>query len=258
MCDEWMPVVQIPMSIDHFHQLPRHPAYKYEFLGGQALLTPRAKFYHARLVLSRFAPGPDLEPREPLHAQLIRDEDFPGLKRLFRIVFRRHQPFASLDGQELSKAADYCLDRTRTGGDGPWLRQASFLVRSLADPAPVGAILVTLLPEGDALDAGSYYWPEPAPADLIEQRGGRAHLTWIFVHPWLATQGAGTLLLREAVSALLDLGYAELFSTFLLGNESSMMWHWRNGFELLSSPFSVRRRLQTVSQMANATDEDCK
>jgi hypothetical protein len=254
MCDDWMPVVQIPMSIEQFHRLPRHPAYKYEFLGGKAMLTPRAKFYHARLVLSRFTPGLNLEHGEPLHVQPVRDVDFASLKCLFRIVFHRYQPFASLDEQTLSKAADYCLERTRTGGDGPWLRPASFLVCSPDDRAPVGAILVTLLPEGDALNAESYYWREPAPADLVDQRRGRAHLTWIFVHPLAMARGAGTFLLRKVVQALSCLGYAELFSTFLLGNESSMLWHWRNGFELLSSPFSVRRRLQSVQQRIFETE----
>jgi hypothetical protein len=34
-----------------------------------------------------------------------------------------------------------------------------------------------------------------------------------------------------------------LASTFLLGNESSMLWHWRNGFQLLQYPGSRRRPL---------------
>jgi hypothetical protein len=27
----------------------------------------------------------------------------------------------------------------------------------------------------------------------------------------------------------------------MLGNESSMLWHWRNGFRLLEHPGSIRR-----------------
>ena len=38
----------------------------------------------------------------------------------------------------------------------------------------------------------------------------------------------------------LELGYNELVSSFILGNESSMLWHWRNGFDLL--PYSGSRR----------------
>src|SRR5947209_3547445 len=128
MCDEWMPVVRIPMNIEQFHQLPRHPAFKYEYLNHRALLTPRAKFYHARLVLSRFAPDPDLAANEPLELQPIRDEDFPELSKLFSVAFREHQPYASLDREARQKAVNQSLDKTRTGGDGPWLREASFLV----------------------------------------------------------------------------------------------------------------------------------
>jgi L-amino acid N-acyltransferase YncA len=67
-------------------------------------------------------------------------------------------------------------------------------------------------------------------------------LTWIFVSPWMAGQGIGTALLAAAVKALRELGYEHLLSTFMLGNESSMLWHWRNGFQLLAFPGSMRRR----------------
>jgi hypothetical protein len=44
------------------------------------------------------------------------------------------------------------------------------------------------------------------------------------------------------VNSLLDMGFKELFSTFLLGNSSSMLWHWRNRFQLRPS-FPFRRPL---------------
>src|SRR2546423_464085 len=31
MCDDWMPVIRLPLTLDQFHQLPRNPAYKYEY-----------------------------------------------------------------------------------------------------------------------------------------------------------------------------------------------------------------------------------
>jgi hypothetical protein len=49
-------------------------------------------------------------------------------------------------------------------------------------------------------------------------------------------------LLAAAGNALLELGYRELLTTFMLGNESSMLWHWRNGFRLLAYPGSFRHR----------------
>jgi hypothetical protein len=35
--------VELPLSIDEFHRLPRNAAYKYEYFGGRAVLTPRPK-----------------------------------------------------------------------------------------------------------------------------------------------------------------------------------------------------------------------
>jgi L-amino acid N-acyltransferase YncA len=56
-----------------------------------------------------------------------------------------------------------------------------------------------------------------------------------------SSQGTGTALLGAAVRELLALGYSQLLSTFMLGNDSSMLWHWRSGFELLAHPGSFRR-----------------
>ena len=102
------------------------------------------------------------------------------------------------------------------------------------DGDPVGAILVTLVPPVDLDDFWSLRWKTPPPPDCVERRLGHAHLTWIFVGHRLAGYGIGTALLTHASDGLIELGYTELISSFILGNESSMLWHWRNGFELLS------------------------
>src|SRR5581483_11900941 len=102
------------------------------------------------------------------------------------------------------------------------------------------AVLVTLLPEGDLEEFYSARWREPPPADCVERRMGQPHLTWIFVGPWHARHGVGSALLDAAVGSLWDLGYRHLVSSFLLGKESSMLWHWRNGFRLLAYPGSPR------------------
>ena len=52
--------------------------------------------------------------------------------------------------------------------------------------------------------------------------------------------GSGTVLLAATRRALLARGYTELLSTFMIGNDSSMLWHWRNGFRLLPYPGSLR------------------
>jgi L-amino acid N-acyltransferase YncA len=66
-------------------------------------------------------------------------------------------------------------------------------------------------------------------------------MTWIFVDPELVGHGIGSTLLERAALGLIELGYGELISSFLIGNTSSMLWHWRNGFELLPYVASPRR-----------------
>ena len=101
--------------------------------------------------------------------------------------------------------------------------------------------LPTLLPDVDPTEWGAFHWKEPPPPDVLERRAGRPHLTWVFVGPFHAGEGVGTTLLDAAVRALLEMGYAQLASTFLAGNDSSMLWHWRNGFRLLAYPGSKRK-----------------
>ena len=45
---------------------------------------------------------------------------------------------------------------------------------------------------------------------------------------------------------------AELASTFLLGNESSTLWHWRAGFRCLPYPGSMRVVREQVAREGNA------
>jgi GNAT superfamily N-acetyltransferase len=105
----------------------------------------------------------------------------------------------------------------------------------------VGAILVTLLPGGDAADWEAMHWNETPPPDLWEHGQGQPHLTWIFVRRWNQGTGVGTQLLQQAVRVLKKQRYKTLWTTFLIGNDSTLLWHWRNGFELLPGMFSKRR-----------------
>jgi GNAT superfamily N-acetyltransferase len=235
MCDEWMCGLQLALTPELFRQLPRNGAFRYEYLAGQAYVTPRPKHYHALLDLAPptapDVPGIDLRP--------VGAPDWDGLAPLFAAAFRRAQPFAGLDDLTREEAARQCLHRTRTGGDGPWIEPASFVAAE--EGRLVGAVLVTLLPDGDPCSWDSYQWPAPPPPDAVARRLGRPHLTWVFVEPACARHGLGTALLAAAVRALLALGYGQLLSTFMIGNDASVLWHWRNGFRLLAHPASRRR-----------------
>ncbi len=234
MCDDWMPTLTLPLTPEQFRQLPRNPAYAYEYLNDTAYLTPRARHYHALL---------DLRPREvsgEVATRPIRPDDFTDLPALFSGAFSRIQPFGSLDDLTRRQAAESCLKKTRTGGDGPWIERASFVALD-EQGTRLGAVFVTLLPLADPSSWQAYSWQEAPPPDAIARRLGRPHLTWIFVAPLRSGIGIGTALLAAAVNELLALGYKELLTTFLAGNDSSMLWHWRNGFRLLPHPGSRRK-----------------
>ena len=233
MCDEWMPVIDLPIDHQQFSQLPRNSAFKYEYYSGKCRLTPRPKHYHALHDLT--LPATDMSPA----ISPIQSEDMESLAAIFSGSFAHIQPFGSLDDDARQLAARQVLMRTWSGGDGPWLRQASFTARD--EGRILGSIWITLLPDGDPTDWDSFYWREPPPADCVERRLGRPHLTWIFVAPLRAGQGLGTALLAASLRALGELGYSQLASTFMLGNDSSMLWHWRTGFRLLAYPGSARR-----------------
>ncbi len=239
MLSDWYRSVRLPISLDQFHQLPRNPAYKYEYLETYALLTPRPKTYNALLDLKPLpAPASLAILREPVSFRLLREADWAEFAPLFAGAFQRVAPFAGLSDDERLAASRGCLDQTRGGGDGPLIPSACLVADS--GRRVVGAILVTLIPrrpEGEWWDGK---WPEPLPEEAWAQ--GRPHLTWVFVSPWFGGGGVATALLGHAVNALLGLGYSELATTFLLGNESSALWHWRNGFRLLPYPGSFRTK----------------
>jgi GNAT superfamily N-acetyltransferase len=242
MCDEWMPTIELPLTLEQFRQLPRNPAYKYEYLNGKACLTPRSRHYHAIL---------DLSPRphsDEVDVRPVKAGELEKLVPLFAATFRSIQPYGSLDDETRLKAARHAMERTRTGGDGPLIEQASFIALEKSPSTEetagdlIGAILITLLPNGDPCEWDSYRWEEPPPSDCIERRLGRPHLTWVFVAHHLAGRGVGTALLAASVNALGNMGFQQLLTTFMVGNDSSMLWHWRNGFQLLSHPGSRRLR----------------
>ena len=86
-----------------------------------------------------------------------------------------------------------------------FIERASFM--AVDEERAVGAILVTLLPEGDPCDHECYEWRERPPADCIEKRLGRPHLTWIFAAPHARGNGIGTALLAATVNELLKMGF---------------------------------------------------
>ena len=247
MCDQWMPALKLPLTLEQFQQLPRNSAYKYEYLNGIACLSPRAKAYHATLDLASYQPQRDHAPPTGFGLRRLRKRDLPALVPLFAAAFHDLQPFGSLDDATRLRAAQECLSRTCADADGPLIRVASHI--ATREDKPVGAILITLMPDGDPCDWGACHWPEPPPPDLLKRRRGQPHVTWIFVSPWHKGSGFGTALLGAAVGTLRKLGYQALLSTFFSANESSMLWHWRCGFKLLAYPGSKGRMRPWIEEV---------
>jgi GNAT superfamily N-acetyltransferase len=232
-----MAPLEVPMTKEQFHRLPRNPAYRYEYFRGVVWISGRPRFYHALLDLVSAPPAPDTGAT----IRPLVDDDWEALPPVFAAAFREQPPFGSLEYDARVAASAKSLAFTRSGGDGPWITQASFVAED-DEGERLGGVLVTLLPDRDPSGWYSFQWDEPPPEDCIARRLGRPHLTWIFVRPTSAGRGIGTALLAAAAAGLRDLGYAEMASTFLLGNHSSMLWHWRQGFRLVSYPSSRRLR----------------
>jgi len=237
MSDAWMPSLRLKLSRQDFECLPRHPAYKYEHFDGVAHLSPWPRYGHAQLDLERFLAT--AHNRAETAMRPARADDLGALIDIFAGAFGQQQPFASLDDELLRVASEQSLQRTFSGGDGPVVEAASFIGEHAAKAA--GAVLITLLPGGDPTERDSYHWHGPPPPDLWGQHLGQPHLTWIIVDRFAQGNGLGTSLLEHAARVLRGHGYEALWTTFLVGNDQSLLWHWRNGFELLPHPLSKRR-----------------
>lgn len=241
MIEHWFRSLKLRISAQKFDRLPRNPAFKYEYFDNHAWLSPRPKIYHARLPLGPRVVPERVEAWGPVGLRLMRESDWEALPETFAAAFHLVQPFIALNEPTRLKAARSCLRQTRRGDEGPLVAPACWVAESLTDSRIVGAALVTALrPKVDLTAIASPIWLDPPP-DWLEQGIGTPHLTWIFVGPTVARHGVGSALLAAVVNELYKLGFRELATTFLLGNDSSLLWHWRNGFELLAYPGSFTK-----------------
>jgi GNAT superfamily N-acetyltransferase len=233
--DSWLSPLRLSLDADQFRLLPRNPAFRYELHHGQVWISPRPRYYHARLDLSDAEfDGAANVPLRPLAA-----DDWAALPGLFVRSFAEHQPFIGVAHDQRLTAAGEAIGLTRQGGDGPLIERACFV--AVEDGKMFGAVLVTLLPPGDPEEFETYSWGGQPPPDAVERCEGWPHLTWVLVDQSEARCGVGTALLAAACRALQAMGFNDLLSTFLYGNDVSVMWHWRRGFRLLSYPGAFRR-----------------
>lgn len=255
MSSDWFFPVKIAMPWESFRRLPRHPAYRYEYRGEEALVSGRPQYLHCWRGTAPGESGNDAVPSNPssflpdFGLQLLSWEEGTGtsqqkddLLELFRESFAESPPFFALGQDEQKLAAFESFGGSIAGFSGCPVNVASFVIRQRESSLPVAALLVTLVPPGDWTDFSDSGWETPSPKDPIRSRWGHAHLTWVFVSPRWRRRGLGEFLLRKSLSQLDDLRYEKLFSTFMLGDHASMLWHWKQKFQLLPSISSARFR----------------
>ncbi len=242
--DEHYHCIELNISVEEFHRLPQNAAYKYEYFGGRAVLSPRPKQFSC---VRELAPVHS-DPVQPVVVEPLARSGIAPLADLFRAAMSRVQPFASLDKKTAHDASMECLRKTVADEDGPLIEAAcfqAFTERHGDVEAASGAILITLVPEKILTVPYAGMWRKAPPADAVERKLGVPHLTWVFVTPWEGRHGIATALLARSVEALREMGFEQLTSTFLLDNGPSMLWHWRHDFALLPGWTAFMRDART-------------
>ncbi|MEW4490449.1 hypothetical protein AB1L42_20355 [Thalassoglobus sp. JC818] len=235
MLNDWFQDINCEMSWATFQKLPRHPAFRYEYLSGRCRVTPRPQYYHARLPLESWEPiSKDIVEREAVVVKPLSEVTCDDLHDSFIQAFARTVPFHQLSEAERQRAAAELIERTFSGSDGPFHRDSSHVLRDRHSRDILGASLITLLPSEDLEHFDHPGWRTSPPTDAAETDWGFPHLTWIFVASSRQRRGLSSCLLDATVSALKDRGDKTLLSTFLLGHDQSLLWHWKMGFQLMS------------------------
>lgn len=238
----------LKMSYEKWDRFPRIIGYKNEYWDGEAHYTPRPNsadiFLDLRNLPKRLDGDPAFKSIESIWIKPLQPDDWPELALLFHSAFAEEPPLRDW-GRGAARAARTILNYTRNGGDGPVVNAASFVAwtngryaKESQELSRCGAAIVTLSPanrmRGQPADAD---FPDP---EKPEHRV-IPHLDWIFVNRFMWRHGVATMLLEDIALTLRRMNYKWLASTCLLQNGPSLLWHWRNGFQLpLTNGFSIR------------------
>lgn len=189
-------------------------------------------------LLSLVEPTPWLVDKQDIATiRPLGDEDWDELPRVMASAFGGQSPFlvSSTDDERVSVAGTL-IRETRRHHFGRLIAPACFVAVERGGTGIVGAVLLNhctyTQTSGFRWCAGEEFVPwDPGVTDPPPPM---AHLTWAFVADGFAGRGVGTALLAHATEALRGLGYQDVASTFPKANSSSVLFHWRNGFRLLS------------------------
>ena len=216
--DHYVTPLKLPMSIDAFWRFPHLAAYKAEYREGHAELTYAPRLSMARLRIAQREERNVTEIRiRPLDVAAARDV----LAKLFGTAFAHVPPLDSMPATTRRHAADAAMKHTASGGDGELFLPACLAATDAATHELVGAAIVCKI----GLSADE--WPEPElPATLV-------NMTWLFVSPQRQRRQIASALVDRVVNVLAAQRVPWLVSHILQDNVPSVMFHWRQRFELV-------------------------
>lgn len=200
--------MKLPMSMDDFHRVPRHPDWKWEYWDGAAQLSYRPRTIE--LTLDTAAAVRVTRQHDVRLVDTTRDQE--RLRTFLADVWRTEDPCRTFDEQTTDEWLRYGLDTSFTRLDEP----AGILVEA-------GAELV-----------GAVVTERPYPRDEIQV----LCLGWLTVRSGYRCDGVATAMLAAVVEVLRTAGVQQLRSGVSVGNRPSLYWHWRNGFQAVSDPMA--------------------
>lgn len=192
-----MRLVRRKMSYEAFRDYARQLGWKYEYLNGWLYMTPAHVLLQMRLRLSH------RDATSSLAVRPVNGSDEPSLRRRFIEAFRGTMEFIGHTRCELEQAARDYMRRFFGDEGGPW---SSASVAAEANRRIIAAALVKDAPEGATLDC-------------------------LFVKPSHQRRGIATVLASHVVNTLLARAESKMFSRCMLGNDASLAWHTRFGFQ---------------------------
>lgn len=216
--DHYLTPLKLPMSIDQFSRFPYLAAYRADFREGHAEFTYQPRLRMARLPIaprvSRIVPGIAVKTLD-LH------DAHESLTKLFASAFAHLPPMDTMPPTTRRHAAEAAIRHTASGGDGEVVESACVGATDRASGKLVGAALVT------RVSLRWDEWPDAATPAFLP------NLTWIFVKEGSQRRQIGSAMLDGVINRLAEQNRPWLVSHFIEANASSLLFHWRNGFELV-------------------------
>lgn len=212
---------QIEMPLDEFERLPWRWGWKYEYMDGCAIVSPRDHYVFVRAPVTPHLASLPCDDHD-LHIQSVAAHDDPvDIKRLvsaFIDAFVETAEFCDYEYAQIEAAA--------------WKRINGFFASKHGRPHPASRIAI--VPDEHHPVVG---------AALIARREDGPVLDLLFVRRAWQRTGLATRLVARVMNELYVAGATSLRSAYHVANEQSAAWHRRFGFEEEPDLFLTKLRL---------------